>query len=109
MAYSEQLAEIMRADLGFQPGLEEKKMFGGLCFLLHGNMVCGVMKDGAMYRVGKDREPAALEAGASPLSFTGRKMGGLVEVDQGQFADDALRETLSDMALAHAASLPPKG
>ena len=109
MPFSDHLAETMRADLGFQPGLTEKKMFGGLCFLLHGNMVCGVMKEGAMYRVGKDREPAALKAGASPLSFTGRKMGGLVELDTGQMAEDALRTVLTDMAMAHAASLPAKG
>ena len=109
MPFSDHLAETMRADLGFQPGLTEKKMFGGLCFLLHGNMVCGVMKEGAMYRVGKDREPAALDAGASPLSFTGRKMGGLVELDTGQMAEDDLRVTLTDMAMAHAASLPAKG
>lgn len=109
MAYSEHLAETMRADLGVEPGLSEKKMFGGLCFLLHGNMVCGVMKDGAMYRVGKAREAEALSAGAAPLSFTGRPMGGMVEIDQGQFADDDLRAALARMALSNAASLPPKG
>lgn len=109
MAYSEILAGTMRADLGVEPGLSEKKMFGGLCFLLHGNMVCGVMKDGAMYRVGKTREAEALDAGAAPLSFTGRKMGGIVEIDGGGFEDPDLRRTLTEMALAHAAGLPPKG
>lgn len=108
MAYSEPMAETMRADLGVEPGLSEKKMFGGLCFLLHGNMVCGVMKDGAMYRPGKAREAEALDAGADPLSFTGRPMGGMVEIDAGGFADDALRSTLTELSLAHAASLPPK-
>jgi len=109
MPYPEHLAETMRADLGVEPGLTEKRMFGGLCFLLHGNMVCGVMKDGAMYRVGKPREAAALAAGAQPLSFTGRKMGGMVEIDQPAFEDAALRATLTELSLAHAASLPPKG
>lgn len=108
MSYSEPFAEIMRADLGVEPGLSEKKMFGGLCFLLHGNMVCGVMKDGAMYRVGKTREAQALEAGAQPLSFTGRKMGGMVEVDSGALEDADLRAQLTGFALANAASLPPK-
>ncbi|MEY8837485.1 TfoX/Sxy family protein, partial [Cribrihabitans sp. XS_ASV171] len=78
MAYSEHMAETMRADLGVEPGLSEKKMFGGLAFLLHGNMVCGVMKDGAMYRPGKEREAAALAVGARPLAFTGRPMRGMV-------------------------------
>ena len=108
MAYDETLAETMRADLGVQPGLTEKKMFGGLCFLLHGNMVCGVTKDGAMYRSGKAREAEALAAGASPLSFTGRPMGGMVELDRGGCADDDLRAKLTEMSLANAATLPAK-
>ncbi|MFC3616717.1 TfoX/Sxy family protein [Lutimaribacter marinistellae] len=108
MAYPEQMAETMRADLGVEPGLSEKRMFGGLMFLLHGNMVCGVMKDGAMYRPGKAREAAALEAGARRLEFGGRNLGGMVEVDYAAFEDDALRARLTEFALAHAASLPPK-
>lgn len=109
MAYSEQLADAMREELGIQPGLTEKKMFGGLCFLLNGNMVCGVLKDGAMFRVGKDREAEALKLGAEPLAFTGRKMGGMVEIDEGAFADDDLRRALVELSLFNAASLPPKG
>lgn len=109
MPYNETQAETMRADLGVEPGLSEKKMFGGLCFLLHGNMVCGVHKGGAMYRPGKDREAEALAAGAQPLSFTGRKMGGMVEIEGAAFDDDALRAKLTELSLANAASLPPKG
>jgi hypothetical protein len=102
------MAETMRADLGVEPGLSEKKMFGGLCFLLYGNMLCGVMKEGAMYRVGKAREAEACDAGAQPLSFTGRRTGGMVELDSGAFEDAALRRRLTAMALGHAAALPPK-
>ena len=109
MPYSEPMAETMRADLGFEPGLSERKMFGGLCFLLHGHMVCGVMKAGAMYRPGKAQMDAALALGAQPLAFTGRKMGGLVELDDGTFTEDATRAALTELSLAHAASLPPKG
>lgn len=108
MPYSETMADLMRADLGVEPGLSEKKMFGGLCFLLHGNMVCGVMKDGAMYRTGKDREAEALAAGAQPLSFTGRPMGGMVELDLGGFEDPDLRAKLTELSLTNAHSLPPK-
>ena len=108
MPYSEDMAELMRADLGIEPGLSEKKMFGGLCFMLHGNMICGVHKDGSMFRVGKAREAAALELGAAPLSFTGRKMGGMVELDDGAFQDQDVRQALVRMAHANAASLPPK-
>jgi len=109
MPYSEQMADLMRSDLGLLPGLSEKKMFGGLCFLLHGHMVCGVTKTGAMYRPGKPREAEALELGAEPLSFTGRPMGGMVELDEGTFADDATRTKLTELSLTNAASLPPKG
>ena len=65
MAYDEGLAELMRGDLAGVPGITEKKMFGGLCFLLDGNMLCGVHKGGGMFRVGKDNEAAAL-AGRGP-------------------------------------------
>ena len=109
MPYSEQMADLMRADLGLLPGLSEKKMFGGLCFLLNGHMVCGVHKGGAMYRPGKPREAAAFSLGADPLSFTGRPMGGMVELDEGAFTDDATRAKLTDLSLTNAASLPPKG
>ncbi len=109
MTYSSEMAETMRADLGVEPGLSEKKMFGGLCFLLHGNMVCGVHTDWGMFRVGKAMEPDALKNGAQPLSFTGRKMGGMVELDRGCYDDDGLRRWLIDLSLTHAASLPPKG
>lgn len=110
MAYDEALADAMRADLGFQPGLSEKRMFGGLCFLLHGNMVCGVARSAAMYRPGKAREAAALAAGARPLSFTGRTMGGMVEIGVAEaLDDDALRATLTALSLAHAETLPAKG
>lgn len=109
MPYSEDMADLMRADLGAEPGLSEKKMFGGLCFLLHGNMVCGVHREGAMYRPGKPREAEALAAGAQPLSFTGRPMGGMVELDRDGFEDAGRRARLTELALMNASSLPPKG
>lgn len=109
MPFCETIADTLRADLGFEPGLSEQKMFGGLAFMLHGNMVCGVIKDGAMYRVGKTHEAEAIELGAAPLNFTGRKMGGMVELDAGSVNDSALRTKLTEFSLANAASLPPKG
>jgi hypothetical protein len=110
MAYDDGMAEAMRADLGDLPGLSQKKMFGSLCFLLNGNMICGVHADGAMFRPGKTCEAEALAlAGVEPLSFTGRPMGGMVEVDEAAFADDDVRATLTQLSLANAASLPAKG
>ena len=109
MAYDDGMAEQMRADIGELPGLSEKKMFGGLCFLLNGNMVCGVHAGGAMFRPGKPREAEALDLpGVGPLSFTGRPMGGMVEIDETTFADDKIRRALVRLSLANAASLPAK-
>ena len=109
MAYDEGLAELMRGELADTPGISEKKMFGGLCFLLHGNMVCGVHQGGGMARIGKNAEAAALDIhGTAPLSFTGRKMGGMVDLSEDLIADDARRSQIVTMALAHARSLPPK-
>ena len=109
MAYDETLAETMRNDLGGHEGITEKKMFGGLCFLLNGHMVCGVHKGGGMYRVGKPNEAAARAIpGAKPLGFTGRPMGGMIEVDDTDLHDAAHRRQWLGMALSHAASLPPK-
>lgn len=109
MAYDEGLATILRDDLIDHPGLSEKRMFGGLCFLLNGNMLCGVHKDGGMFRVGKANEAAALAVpGVDPLSFTGRKMGGLVEVDEDTLADDTTRAALLKLALDFVAPLPKK-
>ncbi len=109
MAYDEDHAELLRAALHDEPNITEKKMFGGLCFLKNGNMVCGVHKGGGMARVGKDAEPVALEMdGISPLSFTGRKMGGMVDVDPSVFEDEDLRAQIVEMALTYARSLPPK-
>ncbi|UPH70505.1 TfoX/Sxy family protein [Abyssibius alkaniclasticus] len=109
MPYDETLAEAMRADLAGHAGISEKKMFGGLCFLLNGHMVCGVHKGGGMYRVGKANEAAARAIpGARPLGFTGRPMGGMIEVDEAGLQDGAYRRQWLGMALSHAASLPPK-
>lgn len=109
MAYDEGLAHLMRDDLSEEPGITEKKMFGGLCFLLHGNMVCGVHKDGGMFRVGKPREAVALAIeGAREMDFTGRRMGGFVDVDADLMSDDSRRLQMMDLALTNARALPPK-
>ncbi len=109
MAYDEGLAAQMRDDLGPLDGLSERKMFGGLCFQLNGNMVCGVHKGGGMFRVGKPRYEAALAIkGVERLSFTRRPMGEMVEISDAVMADDAVRAPLIEMALENARSLPPK-
>ena len=60
MAYDQGVAQRVREILGDEPGYDEKKMFGGICFLLHGNMACGIINDDLIVRVGPDRYQAAL-------------------------------------------------
>lgn len=109
MAYDEGLAQLMRDDLAGRDGISERKMFGGLCFLDRGNMLCGVHEGGGMFRVGKAREAAALAiAGAGPMQFTGRRMGGLIEVTDAALADDARRAEWMRLALAFTGELPAK-
>jgi hypothetical protein len=77
MAYDEKLAQRVRQALSGQDGIVEKKMFGGLAFMLHGNMSVGVEKDRLMVRVGPDRYDEALaRPHARPMDFTGRPMKG---------------------------------
>jgi hypothetical protein len=108
MAWDEGLAQLMRDDLAGAP-VTEKKMFGGLAFLLHGHMVCGIHKGGAMFRVGKPNEAAARAIpGVGPVLFTGRPMTGMVHAADETVADDALRGQLMALALGFARGLPPK-
>lgn len=109
MAYDEGLAELMRSDLADIAGITEKKMFGGLCFMLDGNMVGGVHTDFGMLRVGKERmEAARAVPGTGPMAFTGRPMGGFVQLTADAMADDGRRRQVLAMALENARSLPPK-
>ena len=109
MAFNESNAAIMRDALFDLTGITEKRMFGGLCFLLNGNMLCGVQKDGGMARVGKGNEAAALELpGVAPLPFTGRKMGGLVEMDDAAVEDADTLAAVLELAKQFVAPMPPK-
>ena len=109
MAYDPGHAELMQEALGDTQNISEKKMFDGLCFMLNGHMVCGVHKDGGMARVDKQAEPdALLIEGIAPLSFTGRKMGGMVDVSEDVLSDNIRLEKIVSMALDYAKSLPPK-
>jgi hypothetical protein len=78
MAYDEGLATRVRDVIGGQPGLAEKKMFGGLAFLLYGNMACGVRGDDLIVRVAADAADAALgEAGHPAVRSDGSTDEGL--------------------------------
>jgi TfoX/Sxy family transcriptional regulator of competence genes len=81
MGYDEKVADRIRQAVGPRPDVTEKKMFGGVAFLLGGKMFCGIVKDDLMVRVGPERYEAALsEAHVRPMDFTGRPMNGYVFV-----------------------------
>lgn len=108
MPIDEGAAQILRDDLAGE-AIVEKKMFGGIAFMFRGHMLCGVHKGGAMFRVGKDSQAAALQIpGAREMTFTGRPMGGMIETDSELLADDARRKSLLGIALAFNRSQPPK-
>ena len=82
MALNEDLAERIRVGLARTGSLREVRMFGGLCFLLNGNMVAGTSKRGLLVRVGKGQHAHALaRADAKPMEMSGRPMEGFVFVD----------------------------
>lgn len=108
MPHDPHLAKLMRETLASRPGISERKMFGGYCWMLHGNMLCGVEVGRYMFRVGKELEPEALERpGASPMDITGRPMGGFVWVDAEAALDAGLDDWI-DFASRFVGSLPPK-
>ena len=81
MAYLESLAVRLRERLAGIPGSTERRMFGGLCFMISGRMCCGVVGDTLVVRVGPEGHEAALrEPHARPMDFTGRPLLGFVYV-----------------------------
>ena len=109
MAFNEELALRIRQSLGEQTGVTERKMFGGLCFMVHGNMLGGVMGDEIIVRVGAERyEDALKQPHAREMDFTGRPMRGFVVVaSEGIASDERLNEWVQRGA-QFATSLPPK-
>jgi hypothetical protein len=83
-------------------------MFGGICFMLNGNMLAGASKRGLLLRVGKDAYGAAMKRpGTRPMEMRGRPMKGYLYVDPDKLGDAALRDWLA-LALAFVKTLPKK-
>ncbi len=109
MAYDEGLAQRIRESLRDQPDLVEIKMFGGIGFMAQGNMVCGVLNDSLIVRVGPERYPEALaQPHTREFDFTGRPMAGWVTVSLQGYQEDASLETWVNLGITYALSLPPK-
>jgi hypothetical protein len=108
MAVDEDLGERVRVALAGTGTVREVRMFGGLCFMLNGNMVAGTSKRGLMVRVGKDQQPSALaRPGAKRMEMTGRPMEGYIFVDPPPPDDRSLQDWLA-LAVAFVKTLPPK-
>ena len=100
--------ESLRQSLKSLKGISEKRMFGGVCFLLNGNMLCGTAKDRFMFRVGKERDAEALSRkGARPMDFTGTPMKGFIFVDPVHCGARELKRWIS-MAENYVGKLPAK-
>ena len=109
MAYDKGLAQRIAEVVEDIDGLEEKKMFGGICYLVDGNMACGVYKDYLIVRVGPEKYRASLERPhAREFDITGKSMKGWVMVTQEGYANDAALKNWIHQGLDFARSLPPK-
>ena len=109
MAHDELLAARIRAALGPLPGLEEKKMFGGVGFMLNGNMACGVHKNGLIVRVGSEKDAWAIsQPHTRPFDMTGHPMSGWIVVDPPGCASEAALKAWVNLGLDFALSLPAK-
>ena len=109
MAYDEALAARVRARLAGARGLSERRMFGGLCFLVNGHMCAGVVGATLMLRVGPERYAEALaRPHAREMDFTGRPLKGMVYVDPPGIAGAAALGRWLDLALAFVRSQPAK-
>ena len=108
VAHDERLAARVRDLLAENPALSERKMFGGLAFMLNGNMCCGIVDDRLMLRLGADLAQTALEqTHVYPMDFTGRPMTGMVYVAPEGLHGEALRAWV-EQAVGFAHTLPPK-
>jgi TfoX/Sxy family transcriptional regulator of competence genes len=109
VAYDEALADRIRDALADRDDVTERKMFGGLAFMVSGNMCCGVIGSDAMLRLGEEAVDGALdEPHARPMDFTGRPMKNMVYVAPAGLEDDGDLRRWVGRALAFATSLPPK-
>ena len=109
MAIDEAVAGRVRKALTESPDVVEKRMFGGIAFMVRGNMCCGVIGDRLMLRVGpKGYETALSRSHARAMDFTGRPMKGMVYVEPAGFASPRDLKTWIERAMEFVLSLPAK-
>jgi TfoX/Sxy family transcriptional regulator of competence genes len=109
MAFDEVLARRIEQMLDDRDGVAQRKMFGGIAYMLHGNMAVGIVKDELMLRLGDAGVAEALkQPHTRPMDFTGKIIKSMVYVEPAGFKSDKQLRSWVDRALAFAATLPRK-
>lgn len=109
MAFDETLAERIRKGLARKRNIEERKMFGGLCFLLNGNMLVGVWKDSMIVRVGAEQgDEALLEPHVKVFDITGKPMKNWIMVEPNGVEDAEQVKAWIERAVKFVGKLPAK-
>lgn len=110
MAYNEEVADVVRQVFGeLDVDTVERKMFGGVAFMVAGHMTVGVLGDELIVRVGKDgHEDALAQPHTREMDFTGKAMTGMVYVAEGGFRDDGDLRAWVQRGLDYTSTLPPK-
>ncbi len=109
MAYDEGVAQRLREYLADHPEVVERRMFGGIAFMVYGHMACGVVGDSLMLRVGPEQYSAALARPyAREMDFTGKPLSGFVYVSPAGFETDEDLAAWLRSCLDFVTTLPPK-
>ncbi|TNE49321.1 MAG: TfoX family protein [Deltaproteobacteria bacterium] len=109
MAFDEGLAQRVREVLADHAGVTEKKMFGGLAFMVDRHMCCGIIQSELMVRVGKEAyEDALAQPHAREMDFTGRSLKGMVYVGEEGLTEDSDIQNWVQRGLNFVETLPPK-
>lgn len=109
MPFDDRLAERVRSVLADESAVVEKRMFGGLTFMVDGHMACGIVGDRLMVRLGPDGvERALTEQHVSPMEFTGRPLHSMAFVSAEGVRDDAALAAWVQRTTSFVGSLPPR-
>lgn len=109
MSFDQRLAQRIREILVGTPDLVEKKMFGGIGFLIQGNMACGVNRDNLIVRVGPEKHQEAMsQPHVQPFDLTGKSMSGWVIVNPEGLASEAELDHWIIQGVDYARTLPAK-
>lgn len=109
MPYDQQLAERVRSKLENKDEISEIKMFGGICFTLRGNMVCGVINRDLVVRLGPEKyEHAVEQSNVRKMDFTGKALKGFIFVNESGTSNDESLGYWVESAIEYVRTLPPK-